>query len=138
MVNHLLKLVDRDVHLIEKNVVVNGSGGALNSYMRAQIEVEHEWVCHLLLNQSSWQGVAVSVSLFWEKANMMALGGHNHGELWQRLIWSCSFKISLDLFNLLLHDMSKLAFGNTVAEIHDVLGELAIMATHPHFTQVSK
>lgn len=85
LVEHSLELVDIDAHLIHDDGVMRRPCCALDSTMRAEVNVIVERVSDISIDDDTWHWVAVLVggrAIRGEKANMMTLFGHNNGEFW--------------------------------------------------------
>jgi hypothetical protein len=117
LVDHLLKIIDRHSHLIQNHRVVDRSCGSLNSNMRVEVKVKHEWVSDFLLNKSTRQRVAVLVSLLREEADVVTLCGNDDREFGHLAGRKDASEVLLDLRYLLLQYMRELAFTNAIAEI---------------------
>lgn len=126
-----VELVVRDVGLVEDHVVVGWTSGTLDGGVGAQVEVILVRVSDTLLDERSRKRVAVAVAFLGEEADVVALATDNDHERDVEVRVRSAQEL-LHVGNLLLEDVDVLALGDTVADVHDALRELALTdGLHP-------
>lgn len=81
LVDHLLQLIGVETNLVDENMVVHRTRGALNGRVGIQIEVVFERMGNVALNKSTWVRVTVSIaSGTGKETDVVSLRGDNHNE----------------------------------------------------------
>ena len=131
--NELLQLGRQPLSFVQDALVVNWTGCSLDRNMRAEVEVELEGVGASRLNKSSWKRVVVPIALasIREEADMVTLAGDDDRELGQ-LLATKLLETFLHVFDLFFKNSGVLALGNSIANVEDSRGRLALAdALHP-------
>lgn len=82
LVNHLLQLIGVKTNLVDQNVIMHRTRGALDCRVRVQVEVILERMGYIPLHKSTRMWIAVPItSRTGEKPDVMALRSNNHDEL---------------------------------------------------------
>lgn len=118
MINHLLKFVDRDLHLIHDDVIVHWTSSALDGNVGGKVKIPHERVRDLLLHQRARKGIAISVTLLRvrKESNVMPFGRDYDREFGHGHLCSILLKPTLDFRNFDPKNLGKLVFGHAIAE----------------------
>ena len=77
-----------EVVVIPENVIVTGSGGSLDSFMRHQVEVSFSWMIDPLVNNSSSESIIiiVLVGICMEESGVVSLLNNNKSD-WRLVIF---------------------------------------------------
>jgi len=93
-----------------------------------QVEVVLKWMSDIAFDKSTREWISIligssSVAFLGEETDMVALCTNCHSPF-KTLDWRAEkgFQLTLHLINLLVKDVSVLAFGNAITEVVDMLG----------------
>ena len=86
LIGELLQLVSIKVIVVPEDVVVTGTGGALDTLVRAEIEVKLSWVGDAYVHScSSWNVATLATLLLLvstEESGVVTLLHHDEGDAW--------------------------------------------------------
>ena len=117
-----LKLVVAHLGLVEDDMVVSGTSGTLEGGVRAEVKVVLVRLSAASLDQGSGEGVAVTVALLGEEANVVALAADDNHER-NVEVGVGGLQQGLHVSDLLLQDVGVLLLRDTVTEVENALGE---------------
>jgi hypothetical protein len=128
-----LQLGSKPLALVENALVVDGSSSALDSDVRAEVEIELERMSTARFDKRTWKRIAVAVAfaVLREEADVVTLASNDDGELGDRLAAQL-LEALLHVAHFLLKNSRVLALANAVTDVQDAMRGLALAdALHP-------
>lgn len=127
LIDHLLEIIDRNLGLIQENLIMDRTRSTLDGSMSIQVEVILIRVSDIVLDECTRKWVAVAIPslhiiFLGEEADVVTLGTDGDGPLDVSSVRPKSLKHSgFHVVHFLINNLRELTFRDTITEVVDVL-----------------